>query len=76
VLLHSLSNLMAVTRWISADPARRYFDWYWVSLKMDADKFPGRIPKAWLPAIQKHYDAVKSDFEDVGKDNKPRFARQ
>jgi len=79
VLLRSLLNLMGVTRWISGDPAKRakrYFDWYWVSLKMDADKFPDLIPKAWLPAIQKHYDAVKSEFEYVGKDNKSKFAKQ
>jgi hypothetical protein len=79
VLLRSLLNLMGVTRWISVDPAKRakrYFDWYWVSLKMDAEKFPDRVPKAWVPTIQSHYDAVKSEFEYVGKDNERKFAKQ
>ena len=79
VLLRSLLNLMVVTRWISLDPAKRakrYFDWYWVSLKLDAEKSPDRVPPSWLPTIQRHFAAAKSQFEYMDKKNKLKFSEQ
>jgi hypothetical protein len=78
VLLRSLLNLLVVTSWISLDPpkrAKRYFDWYWVSLKADAEKFPGRVPRSRLPTIQKHLNAVRSQFEYKDKKNQLKFAK-
>lgn len=79
VLLRSLLNLLAITRWISVDPtsrAKRYLDWYWISLKADADRFPDRVPQSWLPGIQKHFDALKAQFEYTDKRHQRRFAQQ
>ena len=78
VLLRNLLNLMAITRWISKDHekrAKRYLDWYWVSLKADADKFSDRIPPSWLPTIEKHFGDVKAQFEFTDKRGQPQFAR-
>jgi hypothetical protein len=78
VLVRCLLNLLAVTRWISQGPtkrAKRYFDWYWISLKADAERFPDRVPRSWIPTIQKHFEAVKSQFEYRDKKNRPKFAK-
>jgi hypothetical protein len=78
VLLRNLLNLTAVTRWISRDPAsraKRYLDWYWVSLKADAEKSPYRFPRLWLPTIQEHFEAVKSQFEYMDKKNRPKLVK-
>jgi hypothetical protein len=78
VLLRNLLNLLAVTRWISIDPparAKRYFDWYWVSLKIDADKFPDQVPRSWLPSIQTNFDRVRPQFEYKNRRNQLRFAK-
>jgi Family of unknown function (DUF5677) len=66
VLLRSLLNLMAVTRWISLDPirrAKRYLAWYWIQMYRDSAKFAGTFPKAWIPEIQKRYGTIKPQFE-------------
>jgi hypothetical protein len=66
VLLRSLLNLLAVTRWISSDPqrrAKRYFDWYWVSLMKDSEKFVDTVPRSWVPTIQQNFGSVRSQFE-------------
>lgn len=79
VLLRSLLNLMAVTRWISLEPrkyAKRYFDWYWVSLKRDSEKFPGKFPQSWIPEVEKHFQKVKKDFEYLTAKNKLKMAEQ
>jgi hypothetical protein len=79
VLLRCMLNLLAVTRWISLEPAKRakrYLDWYWVSLKAEAERFADRVPSSWLPIIQKHFDAVKSQFEYRNKKNQPKLAEQ
>jgi len=78
VLLRSLLNLMVVTRWISLDPpkrAKRYFDWYWVSLKAYAEKFPNHAPRSWLPTIQRRFDAVRSQFEYTDNKNRLQLAK-
>src|SRR5579863_2543848 len=43
VILRSLLNLLAVTRWISLKPdarARRYFAWYWVEMHRETQRAP------------------------------------
>ena len=78
VLLRSLLNLMAVTRWISQDPqirAKRYFDWYWVSQNSNARKAPGLVPRQRLLTIEKHFNAVKSQFEFKDKKSRVKFAK-
>jgi len=67
-----------VTRWISADPpkrAKRYFDWYWVSLKADTERFSDRIPPSWLPTIQQRFDTVRSQFEYTDKKSRRRIVQ-
>jgi len=77
-LLRSLLNLMAVTRWISQDPptrAKRYFDWYWISLYRQTEKFPDRMPHSHSIVIQERFNAVKSHFEYKDKKGKVTFAK-
>lgn len=79
IILRSLLNLMVVTRWISVDSenrSKRYFDWYWVSLKNDAENSPGRVPPAWIPTIQKGYDRVKTQFEYQNTKGHTKVAKQ
>lgn len=78
VLLRSLLNLMVVTRWISQDPqtrAKRYFDWYWVSQNTYAQKFPGHVLPKRLLIIQKHFNAVRLQFEYEDKKGRVKFAK-
>jgi len=77
VILRSLLNLLAVTRWISLDPTRRagrYLAWYWVAMHSDAKRFKDRIPAQWLPAIHSHYDRVKRQFQYKDSKGKLRMA--
>ena len=79
VLLRSLLNLLAVTRWISSNPqqrAKRYFDWYWVSLKRDSEKFADTMPPSWFPTIQRNFDLVRSQFEYKDKKKQRKLAEQ
>jgi len=79
VLLRSLLNLLAVTRWISSDPqrrAKRYFDWYWVSLKKDSEKFGDTMPRSWVPTIQRNFDSVRSQFEYQDRKKQRKLAEQ
>ncbi len=78
VLLRSLLNLMAVTRWISQDPqtrAKRHFDWYWVSQNSYAQKAHELVPRQRLLTIEKHFNVVKSQFEYKDKQGKIKFAK-
>jgi hypothetical protein len=66
VILRSLLNLMAVTRWLSIEPqkrGRKYLAWYWIARQADAKNSKDRIPPEWIPMIQSHYDRVKGQFE-------------
>lgn len=75
VILRSLLNLMAVTRWISSDPgkrAKRYMDWYWIQMRRDAALFP----PDWLPFIEKKYSVVKPQFEHGDTGGRAKLVRQ
>jgi hypothetical protein len=64
VILRSLLNLMAVTRWLSLEPekrGRKYLAWYWIAMQSDAENFKDRLPPAWIPIIQSHYDRVSGN---------------
>jgi hypothetical protein len=66
VVLRSLLNLMVVTRWISLNPqarASKYFAWYWIQMHRDAERAKNMIPPAWIADIEKHYKAIKAQFE-------------
>lgn len=66
VILRSLLNLLAVTRWISLDPekrASRYFAWYWIQMHRDMERYKGIVPPYWITTIQERYAAVKPQFE-------------
>lgn len=66
VVLRSLMNLMAVTRWISLDPqkrARRFLDWYWMEMHL----IIADLPPSWAPVIEKRYAQVRSQFEYKNK---------
>lgn len=76
VVLRSLLNLLAVTRWVSVDRNKRgkkYLAWYWVAMKADAECFRDRMPTHWIPMIQTHYDRVKSQFEYQDAKGKTRM---
>lgn len=77
VILRSLLNLLAVTRWISIEPekrARKYLAWYWVAIQSDAQRFKDRIPPEWIPMIQNRFDRVKHQFEYKGSKGKTKMA--
>jgi hypothetical protein len=79
VILRSLLNLLAVTRWISLDPgkrAKKYLAWYWVAMRTDAERFKDRFPAAWIPTIQGHYNRVKREFECKDAKGKIRLAKR
>jgi hypothetical protein len=66
VILRSLLNLMAVTRWISVDSknrAKKYLAWYWVQMHRDAALFIDVVPPEFVSEIERNYDRVKSQFE-------------
>jgi hypothetical protein len=66
VILRSLLNLVAVTRWISVDSqkrARKYLAWYWVQMRRDAALFLDVVTPESLSEIERRYDRVKSQFE-------------
>jgi Family of unknown function (DUF5677) len=77
VVLRSLLNLMVVTRWISLRPqerAKKYLAWYWVAMQRQSLR-PDKFPQSWIVDIQKHFDAVKSEFEYTDAKGKKKFAR-
>ena len=79
VILRSLLNLLAVTRWLSLEPERRggrYLAWYWIAMQSDAQNFKDRVPPAWIPVIQSHYDRVKGQFEYQDAKGKTRMPAQ
>jgi hypothetical protein len=66
VILRSLLNLLAVTRWISADSAKRakkYLAWYWVQMYRDAEFFKDVVSAELVADIGNHYNRVKPQFE-------------
>src|SRR2546422_5733731 len=66
VILRCLLNLLAVTRWITINPAIRsakYLRWYWVEMQREAERSKGLMPAAHVAEIQTKYDAFKSLFE-------------
>jgi Family of unknown function (DUF5677) len=66
ILLRSLLNLMAITRWISKDPeirAKRYLGWYWVDMKQYADKHGALLPPEWVSQINQKYASNKRIYE-------------
>lgn len=66
IILRSLLNLLAVTRWISLDPVPRsnkYLAWYWVGMHADAREFGPIVPPSSIPLIEGRYQAIKSLFE-------------
>lgn len=74
VVLRSL--LMAVTRWISVDRVsrgKRYLAWYWIQMYRDSEKLKDKFPQRWIPEIQKHYAAEKSQFEYQDKKGRIRM---
>ena len=76
VILRSLLNLMAVTRWISLDSkkrARKYLAWYWVQMYRDAGKFLNIVTAENMAEIQRHYDRVKPLFEYKLKSGKTKM---
>src|SRR5712692_9661667 len=79
VILRSLLNLLAVTRWLSLEPekrGRKYLAWYWVAMQSDAQNFKDRVPPAWIPIIQSQYDRVKGQFEYQDAKRKTRMPAQ
>jgi len=66
VILRSLLNLLAVTRWISMDSekrAKKYLAWYWVQMYRDAEFFNDVVPAEFIAEIERHYNQVKTKFE-------------
>jgi len=66
VILRSLLNLLAVTRWISTDPQKRaakYLAWYWIAMRADVDSFREQVPPEWVETIDKKYDSARLQFE-------------
>lgn len=70
VILRSLLNLLAVTRWISMDSekrAKKYLAWYWVQMYRDAEFFNDIVPAEFIAEIERHYNRVKTQFEYKNK---------
>jgi Family of unknown function (DUF5677) len=79
VVLRSLLNLMAVTRWISLEPsvrARKYLHWYWVQMHNDLQTLGGVIPSGYAPYIEKRYRRVKKQFEYTDGKGKKKQAKK
>jgi hypothetical protein len=79
VVLRSLLNLLAVTRWISLDPQKRaskYLASYWLTMKLHAQQSPSNFPPAWVDDIERHFDRIKHLFEYTDSSGKTRLARQ
>jgi hypothetical protein len=79
VVLRSLLNLLAVTRWISVDPQRRsskYLAAYWLTMKFHAAQSPNLFPKAWIDDIETRFERIKHLFEYTDSSGKTRLARQ
>ncbi len=78
VVLRSLLNLLAVTRWISLDPekrASRYLAWYWIQMHLDAEGLKDKVPSSWITTIGERYDAVKAQFEYKDAKGRTRMAK-
>ena len=78
IILRSLLNLMAVTRWISVDSARRakkYLAWYWVQMYRDAAMFGDVISPEAIADIESRYSRVKAQFEFQDKNGKTKMAK-
>jgi hypothetical protein len=79
IVLRSLLNLLAVTRWITLDPlprAMRYFAWYWVDMQHQYELHKDFFPPAWVKDVQQHYDSIKHLFEYKDKKGRTRMAKQ
>ncbi len=79
VILRSLLNLLAITRWISQEPenrARKYLGWYWIQMHKDAGMHPEQVPAAWVAEIKRHYEDSKKLFEYNDKKGKARIAKK
>jgi hypothetical protein len=79
VVLRSLLNLMAVTRWISLDPQRRggkFLGWYWIELHARVERKPNKFSEEQKNEIQTRFDVVKSQFEFTNRKGKADFAKQ
>jgi hypothetical protein len=73
VVLRSLMNLTAVTRWISLDPqkrAKRFLDWHWIEMHHTIANFQ----PTWAPAIEKGYAEVRPQFEYKDRKGRARVA--
>ena len=78
VILRCLLNLLVVARWLSLKPqkrARKYFAWHWVEMHRQAKQFQDCVPAAWVSDIEKHFEAVRSQFEYKDPKDKTKFAR-
>ena len=78
VILRSLVNLTAVTRWIAKDPAKRakkYLAWYWIERHKAMSERPDDFSAEDRSKIQGHFDAERASFEFVDQKGKPKFAR-
>lgn len=78
VILRSLLNLLAVTRWISLDPgnrAKKYLAWYWVQMYRDAGYFSSIVPPEIAVDIEHHYNRVKAQFEFQDKSGKTKMTK-
>ena len=79
VILRSLLNLMAVTRWISMEPfvrARKYLHWYWVQMHTDLQTLGDAIPSGYAPYIEERYRRVKKQFEYTDGKGKKKQAKK
>lgn len=78
VILRCLLNLLVVTRWIELKPssrARKYFAWYWVEMKREAEQLRDQIPAAHGADIQRNFMAIKSQFEYKDRKGRTKMAR-
>jgi len=75
VILRSLLNLLAITRWISADSKRaaKYLAWYWIEMHSNVHKYKDLIDPQFLEVIEKRYEVARKLFEydDNGKKRFP-----
>lgn len=79
VILRSLLNLLAVTRWISIDPqirASKYLASYWLAMKLYSEQSKGRFPPEWIVDIETHFAKIKHLFEYSDSQGITRLVRQ
>ncbi len=77
VVLRSLLNLMAVTRWISLDSSKRaarYLNWYWIAMHREMETLKGKISPAQIKVTEDRFGRVKPQFEYKDKRNRTRLA--